>query len=158
MRSWKFSKSLSSVMFFGKGSSVLIPGFDSFLLRDANSTVSRLKWGAVTVLPMNLCGPWRTPPARALSSFETHARCSPKRKALDLDDLTEKKRTVNSLSYTVNNLISPNKISQNDEKPHTAELDDTAIPHVKIKITEIPPCPPPYSLVVAQPIRAQHWY
>ena len=27
-------------MFFGKGSSVLIPGFDSFLLRDANSTVS----------------------------------------------------------------------------------------------------------------------
>ena len=49
-------------MFFGKGSSVLIPGFDSFLLRDANSTVSRLKWGAVTVLPMNLCGSWRTPP------------------------------------------------------------------------------------------------
>ena len=25
-----------------------------------------------------------------LSSFDTHARCSPKRKALDLDDLTEK--------------------------------------------------------------------
>ena len=49
-------------MFFGKGSSVLIPGFDSFLLRDANSTVSRLKWGTVTVLPMNLCGSWRTPP------------------------------------------------------------------------------------------------
>ena len=39
---------------------------------------------------------------------------------------------------TVNNLISPNTISQNDEKPHTAELDDTAIPHVKIEITEIP--------------------
>ena len=38
---------------------------------------------------------------------------------------------------TVNNLISPNTVSQNDEKPHTAELDDTAIPHVKIKITEI---------------------
>ena len=37
---------------------------------------------------------------------------------------------------TVNNLISPNTVSQNDEKPHT--LDDTAIPHVKIKITEIP--------------------
>ena len=33
---------------------------------------------------------------------------------------------------TVNNLISPNTVSQNDE------LDDTAIPHVKIKITEIP--------------------
>ena len=39
---------------------------------------------------------------------------------------------------TVNNLISPNTVSQNDEKPHTAELHDTAIPHVKIKITEIP--------------------
>ena len=39
---------------------------------------------------------------------------------------------------TVNNLISPNTVSQNDEKPHTAQLDDTAIPHVKIKIAVIP--------------------
>ena len=39
---------------------------------------------------------------------------------------------------TVNNLILPNTVSQNDEKPHTAELDDTEIPHVKSKITEIP--------------------
>ena len=39
---------------------------------------------------------------------------------------------------TVNNLISPNTVSQNDEKPNTAERDDTAILHVKIKITEIP--------------------
>ena len=40
---------------------------------------------------------------------------------------------------SVNNLISPNTaVSQNDEKPRTVELDDTAIPHVKIKITEIP--------------------
>ena len=38
----------------------------------------------------------------------------------------------------MNNLISPNTVSQNDEKPHTAELEDTAILHVKIKITEIP--------------------
>ena len=38
----------------------------------------------------------------------------------------------------VNNLISPNTVSQNDEKTHTAELNDTAIPRVKIKITEIP--------------------
>ena len=38
----------------------------------------------------------------------------------------------------VNNLISPNTINQNDKKPHTAELDDTVILHVKIKITEIP--------------------
>ena len=34
---------------------------------------------------------------------------------------------------TVNNLISPNTVSQNDEELNTAELDDTAIPHVKIK-------------------------
>ena len=33
----------------------------------------------------------------------------------------------------MNNLISANTVSQNDEKPHTAEQDDTAIPHVKIK-------------------------
>ena len=56
---------------------------------------------------------------------------------------------------TVNNLISPNTVSQNDEKTHTAGLDDTAIAHVKIKITEIPgekkpntvkpPCPPRYT-------------
>ena len=39
--------------------------------------------------------------------------------------------------YCEQYLISPNTVSQNDEKPHTAELDDTAIPHVKIKITEI---------------------
>ena len=51
-----------------------------------------------------------------------------------------RKESANHTRYrnTVNNLISPNTVSQNDEKPHTAELDDTAIPHVKIKITEIP--------------------
>ena len=38
----------------------------------------------------------------------------------------------------MNNLISPNTVSQNDEKPYTAELHDTPIPHVKIKITKIP--------------------
>ena len=47
-------------MFFRKGSSVLTPGFDSSLSRDANSTVLRLKWGTATILPMNLCGSWRT--------------------------------------------------------------------------------------------------
>ena len=56
MRSWKFSKSLSFLMFFRKGSSVFIPGFDPSLSRDAYSTVSRLKWGTLTVLSMNLCG------------------------------------------------------------------------------------------------------
>ena len=38
----------------------------------------------------------------------------------------------------VKNLLSPNTVSQNDEKPHIADLDDTAIPHVEIKITAIP--------------------
>ena len=64
MRSWKFSISFSSVMFFAKGSSVLIPEFDSSLSRDANSTASQLKWGTATVLPRNLCGSWRTPPGK----------------------------------------------------------------------------------------------
>ena len=40
---------------------------------------------------------------------------------------------------TVNNILFHRipSAKNNDEKPHTAELDDTAIPHVKIKITEI---------------------
>ena len=38
----------------------------------------------------------------------------------------------------MNNLISPNTVSQDEEKPHTAELDDSAIVTLKIKITEIP--------------------
>jgi len=53
----------------------------------------------------------------------------------------------------VKDLLLPN--TQKDEKPPTAGLDDTAIPDIKIKITEIPlekkssipqypkpPCPP----------------
>ena len=68
MKSWKFSKSLSSVMFFRKGSNVLIPRFDSSLSRDVNSTVSRLKWGTATILPMNLCRSWCTPSASSSSS------------------------------------------------------------------------------------------
>ena len=39
---------------------------------------------------------------------------------------------------TVMDLLLPNTVSQKDKKPHTAGLDDTAIPHIKIKITEIP--------------------
>ena len=39
---------------------------------------------------------------------------------------------------TVMDLLLPNTVSQKDEKPHTAGLDDTAIPHIKIQITEIP--------------------
>ena len=55
---------------------------------------------------------------------------------------------------TVKDLLLPNTVNQKDEKPHTAGLDDTAILHIEIKITEIPlekklnteyrkpPCPP----------------
>ena len=39
---------------------------------------------------------------------------------------------------TVKDLLLPNTVNQKDEKPYTARLDDTAIPHIKIKITEIP--------------------
>ena len=39
---------------------------------------------------------------------------------------------------TVKDLLLPNTVKQKDEKPYTAGLDDTAIPHIKIKITEIP--------------------
>ena len=39
---------------------------------------------------------------------------------------------------TVKDLLLPNTVRQKDEKPHTAGLDDTAIPPIKIKITEIP--------------------
>ena len=35
-------------------------------------------------------------------------------------------------------LLLPNTVNQKDEKPHAAGINDTTIPHVKIKITEIP--------------------
>ena len=35
-------------------------------------------------------------------------------------------------------ILLPNTVSQKDEKPYTAGLDDTLIPHIKNKITEIP--------------------
>ena len=41
-------------------------------------------------------------------------------------------------NYTMKDLLLLNTVSQRDEKPHTAGLDDTAILHIKIKITEIP--------------------
>ena len=39
---------------------------------------------------------------------------------------------------TVKDLLLPNTVKQKDEKPQSAGLDDTAIPHIKIQITEIP--------------------
>ena len=39
---------------------------------------------------------------------------------------------------TLKDLLLPNTVSQKDEKPHTGVVNHTAIPHIKIKITEIP--------------------
>ena len=39
---------------------------------------------------------------------------------------------------TVKDLVLSNTVTPKDEKPHTAGQDDTAIPQIKIKITEIP--------------------
>ena len=39
---------------------------------------------------------------------------------------------------TVKDRLLPNTVNQKDKKRYTAGLDDTAIPHIKIKITEIP--------------------
>ena len=39
---------------------------------------------------------------------------------------------------TVKYLLLLNTINQKGEKPYTAGLDDTTIPHIKIKITGIP--------------------
>ena len=49
-----------------------------------------------------------------------------------------KERPNEQYRNTVMDLLLPNIVSQKDEKLHTAGLDDTAIPHIKIKITEIP--------------------
>ena len=38
---------------------------------------------------------------------------------------------------TVKDLLLLNTVSPKDERPHTVGLDDTAIPPIKIKITEI---------------------
>ena len=51
---------------------------------------------------------------------------------------------------TVKDLLLPNTVSQKDEKPHTARLNDTAIPHIKSKLLKYPrkpPCPPPYPYI-----------
>ena len=45
---------------------------------------------------------------------------------------------MNSTALTGKDLLLPNTINQKDEKPHTAGLNNTAIPHFKIQITEIP--------------------
>ena len=45
---------------------------------------------------------------------------------------------MNSTQYTMKDLLLSYAGNQKDEKPHTKGLNDTAIPHVKIKITEIP--------------------
>ena len=64
----------------------------------------------------------------------------------------------------VKDLLLPNTVNQKDEKPHTAGLDDTAMPRIKIKITEtdrlkklntaITLTPPPPSLPLSPPLSA----
>ena len=39
---------------------------------------------------------------------------------------------------TVYDLLLPNTVNEKDGKPHTARLDNTVIPHINIKITEMP--------------------
>ena len=38
----------------------------------------------------------------------------------------------------MNDLLLPNTVNEKDEKPHTEGLDDTAVRHINIKITEMP--------------------
>ena len=72
-----------------------------------------------------------------------------KARSLDVLPFTVKSKVLQILTYirqerlneqyrnTAKDLLLPNTFSQKDEKPHTTRLDDTAIPHTKIKITEI---------------------
>ena len=41
-------------------------------------------------------------------------------------------------SNTIKDLLLPNTVNQKDAKPYTTGLDDTVIPHIKIKTTKIP--------------------
>ena len=41
--------------------------------------------------------------------------------------------TISSVIF----FLIPNTVSQKDEKSHTTGLDDTAILHIKIKVTEM---------------------
>ena len=61
-----------------------------------------------------------------------------KSKVFQLLTYIRQERPNEQYRNTVKDLLLPNTVSQKDEKPHTAGLDDTAIPHIKIKITEIP--------------------
>ena len=54
---------------------------------------------------------------------------------------TVKSKVLQILTYIRQERLNEryrNTVNQKDEKPHTAGLDDTAIPHIKIKTTEIP--------------------
>ena len=61
-----------------------------------------------------------------------------KSKVLQILTYIRQERPNEQYRNTVKDLLLPNIVSQKDEKPHTARLDDTAIPHIKFKITEIP--------------------
>ena len=61
-----------------------------------------------------------------------------KTKVLQILTYIRQERLNERYRNTVKGLLLPNIVNQKDEKPHTAGLDDTAIPHIKIKTTEIP--------------------
>ena len=61
-----------------------------------------------------------------------------KSKVLQILTYIRQERLNERYRNTVKGLLLPNTVNQKDEKPHTAGLDDTAIPHIKIKTTEIP--------------------
>ena len=62
-----------------------------------------------------------------LSTFDTHVRWQPiTRKALDLDDLTEKQRTVNSLGLCCHTFFQRKK--KEKENGHALALPQTSMP------------------------------
>ena len=61
-----------------------------------------------------------------------------KSKVLQILTYIRQERPNERYCNTVKDLLLPNTVNQKDEKPHTAGLDDTVIPHIKIKITKIP--------------------
>ena len=50
-----------------------------------------------------------------------------------------RQKSANKWYYsTVKALLLPNTVNQKEAKPYTAGLDDSTIPHIKVKNTEIP--------------------
>ena len=52
-------------------------------------------------------------------------------------DLFRQESTNKWYCNTVKDLLLPNTVSKKDEKLHTIGPDDTEMPHIKIKVTEL---------------------